>query len=70
VVMVAGNLLRIGVIAIAVRLGGLGEGYQLGHLILGSIVSIIGIGIALSLLTIILVRRGRSGRRGVRRAAR
>ena len=70
VVMVAGNLLRIGIIAIAVRLGGLGAGYQLGHLILGSIVSIIGIGIALSLLTIILVRRGRSGRRGVRRAAR
>src|SRR6202020_3584937 len=28
-VMVAGNLLRIGVIAVAVRYGGLGAGYQL-----------------------------------------
>ena len=70
VVLVSGNLLRIGVIAIAVRLGGLGAGYQLGHLILGSIVSIVGIAIALTLLTVILVRRGRSGRRGSRRAAR
>lgn len=73
VVMVAGNLLRIGVIVIAVRLGGLGAGYQLGHLILGSIVSIVGIAVALTLLTVILVRRGRrgrSGRRGTRRAAR
>jgi exosortase/archaeosortase family protein len=56
-VMVAGNLLRIGVIAIAVRYGGLGAGYQLGHLILGSIVSIVCIGIGLTLLTVILVRR-------------
>jgi exosortase/archaeosortase len=70
VVMVGGNLLRIGVIAIAVRLGGLGTGYQLGHLILGSIISIIGIAIALTLLTVILVRRGRKGRRGTRRVAR
>ncbi len=70
VVLVGGNLLRIGVIAVAVRLGGLGAGYQLGHLILGSIVSIVGIAIALTLLTVILVRRGRSGRRGSRRAAR
>jgi exosortase/archaeosortase family protein len=56
-VMVGGNLLRIGVIAIAVRYGGLGAGYQLGHLILGSIVSIVCIGIGLTLLTVILVRR-------------
>jgi exosortase/archaeosortase family protein len=59
-VLVAGNLLRIGVIAISVRLGGLGMGYQVGHLILGSIVSIVGIAISLTLLTVILVRgRGR-----------
>ncbi len=70
VVMVAGNLLRIGIIAVAVRLGGLGAGYQLGHLILGSIVSIIGIAVALTLLTVILVSRGRKGRRGTRRVAR
>lgn len=56
-VMVGGNLLRIGIIAIAVRYGGLGAGYQLGHLILGSIVSIVCIGIGLTLLTVILVRR-------------
>jgi hypothetical protein len=55
--MVAGNLLRIGIIAVAVRYGGLGAGYQLGHLILGSIVSIFCIGIGLTLLTVILVRR-------------
>jgi exosortase/archaeosortase family protein len=73
-VMVAGNLLRIGVIAIAVRFGGLGAGYQLGHLILGSIISIICIAIGLTLLTVILVRQRparRSGRggRGTRRAS-
>jgi exosortase/archaeosortase family protein len=56
-VMVAGNVLRIGVIAAAVRFGGLGTGYQLGHLVLGSIISIICIGIGLTLLTVILVRQ-------------
>jgi exosortase/archaeosortase family protein len=70
-VMVAGNLLRIGVIAVAVRYGGLGAGYQLGHLILGSIVSIVCIAIGLTLLTVILVRgqppRGRGRGRGVPR---
>jgi len=73
-VMVAGNLLRIGVIATAVRFGGLGAGYQLGHLVLGSIISIVCIGIGLTLLTVILVRQrpsraGRSPRkaRGVSR---
>ncbi len=63
-VMVAGNLLRIGVIAIAVRFGGLGAGYQLGHLILGSIISIIAIAIGLTLLTVILVRQRPSRKRG------
>jgi exosortase/archaeosortase family protein len=69
-VMVGGNLLRIGVIAIAVRYGGLGAGYQLGHLILGSIISIVCIAIALTLLTVILVRRRpdqAGGTRGVSR---
>jgi hypothetical protein len=72
-VMVAGNLLRIGVIATAVRFGGLGAGYQLGHLILGSIISIVCIGIGLTLLTVILVRQrpsrtGRSRRGKARRS--
>ena len=39
------------------RFGGLGTGYQLGHLVLGSIISIICIGIGLTLLTVILVRQ-------------
>ena len=57
VVLVTGNLLRIGVIAMAVRLGGLGTGYQIGHLILGSLVSIVCIGISLVLLTAIVSSR-------------
>ena len=56
-VMVIGNLLRIGVIAVAVRLDGVGTGYQIGHLILGSIVSIIGIALALILLVAIVTSR-------------
>jgi len=55
VVLVVGNLLRIGVIALAVHLGGTGAGYQIGHLILGSIVSIICIAISLVLLTATVV---------------
>jgi exosortase/archaeosortase family protein len=72
-VMVAGNLLRIGVIAVAVRFGGLGAGYQLGHLILGSIISIVCIAIGLTLLTVILVRQGparRTARQTGRQAGR
>jgi len=69
-VMVAGNVLRIGVIAAAVRFGGLGAGYQLGHLILGSIISIICIAIGLTLLTVILVRQRPARRTGPARGAR
>jgi exosortase/archaeosortase family protein len=57
-VMVAGNLLRIGVIALAIRVGGMGTGYQVGHLVLGSLVSIVCIALALALLTLILTSRG------------
>jgi hypothetical protein len=39
--LVGGNTARIGIIAVAVRLAGLGLGYQLGHLIVGSLVSIV-----------------------------
>lgn len=56
-VLVGGNLLRIGVIAVAIRVAGIGTGYQIGHLILGSIVSIICIAISLALLTAIVVSR-------------
>jgi len=57
-VMVAGNLLRIGVIALAIRVGGIGTGYQVGHLVLGSLISIVCIAVSLALLTVILTARG------------
>jgi exosortase/archaeosortase family protein len=41
--LLVGNMLRIGVIALAIRISGLGLGYQLGHLVIGSLVSIVGI---------------------------
>jgi exosortase/archaeosortase family protein len=56
-VLVIGNLVRIGVIALAVRLDGVGTGYQIGHLILGSIVSIVCIAVALILLVAIVTSR-------------
>ena len=56
-VLVGGNLLRIGVIAAAIRVAGIGTGYQIGHLVLGSIVSIICIAPSLALLTAIVVSR-------------
>ena len=45
-------------IAVAVRVGGTGAGYQVGHLVLGSIVSIVCIGVSLVLLTVIVVSGG------------
>jgi exosortase/archaeosortase family protein len=56
-VMVAGNFLRIGVIALAIRTEGIGAGYQVGHLVLGSLISIVCIALGLALLTLILIRR-------------
>jgi branched-subunit amino acid permease len=64
-VLVAGNLLRIGVIAFAIRVGGIGTGYQVGHLILGSLVSMVCIGISLALLTVIVTSRDGVRLRGV-----
>jgi exosortase/archaeosortase family protein len=57
VVLVGGNLLRIGVIAMAINVAGVGTGYQIGHLVLGSIVSVICIAISLALLTVIVSSR-------------
>ena len=56
-VMVAGNLLRIGVIAMAIHMGGIGTGYQVGHLVLGSLISVVCIALGLALLTLILITR-------------
>jgi exosortase/archaeosortase family protein len=52
--MVAGNLLRIGVIALVIRVDGIGAGYQVGQLVLGSLTSVVCIGLSLALLTVIL----------------
>ena len=57
VILVAGNLTRIGVIALAIRVAGIGTGYQVGHLVLGSLISIICIALSLSLLTLIITAR-------------
>ncbi len=53
-ILVAGNLTRIGVIAMAIRLAGIGTGYQVGHLVLGSLISIVCIAVSLALLTLII----------------
>jgi exosortase/archaeosortase family protein len=55
--LVVVNTLRIGVIALCVHFWGLGVGYQVGHLLLGSLVSIIGIGLSMVLLTAIVASR-------------
>ena len=52
VILVAGNLTRIGVIALAIRMAGIGTGYQVGHMVLGSLISITCIAVSLSLLTV------------------
>lgn len=53
-VLVLGNMARIGVIAIATRVGGTGTGYQFGHLVLGTAISVVCIAMSLTLLTIIV----------------
>ena len=53
-ILVLGNLTRIGVIAMAIRLAGIGTGYQVGHLVLGSLISIVCIAVSLALLTLII----------------
>jgi exosortase/archaeosortase family protein len=57
-VMVTGNLLRIGVIALSIRMGGISTGYRIGHLVVGSVISIVGIVVGLGLLAIIVTRNG------------
>jgi exosortase/archaeosortase family protein len=53
-VMVVGNLIRIGVIALVIRVDGIGAGYQVGQLVLGSLISVVCIALSLALLTVIL----------------
>jgi exosortase/archaeosortase family protein len=57
--LVAGNMARIGLIAEMIHLYGLGAGYQLGHLVLGSLLSIVCI--ATSMVALTLIVTGRAG---------
>ena len=57
VVLITGNLLRIGTIAVAMRVAGPDTGYQIGHLVIGSAISVIFISISLVLITIIISGR-------------
>jgi len=67
--LVGGNMARIGIIAVAVRIAGLGPGYQVGHLIVGSIVSIVCIAAALIFLAWTITAPGqRRGRARLSRA--
>ncbi len=59
-VMVAGDLLRIGSIAMTIRMDGIGAGYRVSGLMLGSLVSIACI--ALSLVLLALMLRSPDGR--------
>jgi hypothetical protein len=61
--LVAGNMARIAIIAAAIRIAGLGPGYQVGHLIVGSVVSIVCIAASLAFLVwTIAAPRRRGGR--------
>jgi hypothetical protein len=64
-VMSAWNLLRVGAIAAAVRMGGIATGYQVSNLLLSSVVS--AASIALSLALLLCVLRPRADRSGARR---
>ena len=62
--LVAGNMARIGLIAEMIHLYGIGTGYQLGHLVLGSLLSIVCI--ATSLVALTLIVTGRASRWALR----
>jgi exosortase/archaeosortase family protein len=55
-VMVTGNMLRIGVIALAIRIDGISTGYRIGHLVVGSVITIVCIVLGLGLLARIVTR--------------
>jgi exosortase/archaeosortase family protein len=57
--LVAGNMARIGLIAEMIHLYGIGTGYQLGHLVFGSLLSIVCIATSMVALTLIVTGRGR-----------
>jgi exosortase/archaeosortase len=53
-VMVAGDLVRIGSIAMTIRMDGINTGYQISNLMLGPVVSIVCIALSLVLLALML----------------
>jgi hypothetical protein len=53
-IMMAGNLLRIEVIAMAIRFSGIRTGYRVGQVVLGPVSSVACIALSLMLLTLIL----------------
>jgi hypothetical protein len=53
-VMIAWNLVRIGVIALAIRMDGVETGYQVSNLVLGTVVSVACIALSLALLLLML----------------
>jgi exosortase/archaeosortase family protein len=55
VILVAGNQLRIGLIAYLISLMGFRTGYEWGHLVFGSLVSIVFIGFSLILFVMIVM---------------
>jgi exosortase/archaeosortase family protein len=56
-VLVAGNMARIGLIAGMIHLYGIGNGYQLGHLVFGSLLSVVCIAVSMVALTLIVTGR-------------
>ena len=67
-VMVAGDLVRIGSIAMTIRMDGIDTGYRISNLMLGPVVSIVCIALSLVLLALMLrspdTRGSQSRRRG------
>jgi hypothetical protein len=53
-VMVAGDLVRIGSIAMTIRMDGIDTGYQISNLMLGPVVSVVCIALSLVLLALML----------------
>jgi hypothetical protein len=53
-VMVAGDLVRIGSIAMTIRMDGIETGYQVSNLMLGPVVSIVCVALSLALLALML----------------
>ncbi len=62
-ILIAGNLLRIGAIAVAMRAAGPDTGYKIGHLVIGSAISVIFISISLVMVTIIITGRQMTAKR-------